>query len=92
METQPKNFSHYIGFIKLRKYYMLIPFLFIFIVSTIVSFVLPPIYKSTTTILIEGQQIPADLVRTTVTTVVEQAIQTITQQIMSRIITYKRVR
>jgi uncharacterized protein involved in exopolysaccharide biosynthesis len=84
METQPKDVSHYIGLIKLRKYYMLIPLLFIFIVSTIVSFVLPPVYKSTTTILIEGQQIPADLVRTTVTTVVEQAIQTITQQIMSR--------
>jgi len=34
--------------------------------------------------LIEGQQIPSDFVRSTVPTVVEEAIQTITQQIMSR--------
>ena len=84
METKTENFGDYAAIIKRRKYYILIPFLSIVIVAAIVACVLPPIYKSTTTILIEGQQIPSDLVRSTVPTVVEKAIQTITQQIMSR--------
>lgn len=84
METETRNFGDYAAIIKRRKYYILIPFLCIVIAAAIVAYVLPPIYKSTTTILIEGQQIPSDLVRSTVPTVVEEAIQTITQQIMSR--------
>ena len=84
METKTENFGDYAAIIKRRKYYILIPFLAIVIVAAIVACVLPPIYKSTTTILIEGQQIPSDLVRSTVPTVVEEVIQTITQQIMSR--------
>lgn len=84
MQTKTENFGDYAAIIKRRKYYILVPFLSIVIVAAIVAYVLPPIYKSTTTILIEGQQIPSDLVRSTVPTVVEEAIQTITQQIMSR--------
>jgi len=84
LETETKNLGNYLAIIKRRKYYLLITFLSILIVAAIVAYVLPPIYKSTTTILIEGQQIPSDLVRSTVPTVVEEAIQTITQQIMSR--------
>jgi uncharacterized protein involved in exopolysaccharide biosynthesis len=84
LQTKTENFGDYAAIIKRRKYYILVPFLSIVIVAAIVAYVLPPIYKSTTTILIEGQQIPSDLVRSTVPTVVEEAIQTITQQIMSR--------
>jgi len=84
LETKTGNFGDYAAIIKRRKYYILIPFLSIVIAAAIVAYVLPPIYKSTTTILIEGQQIPSDFVRSTVPTVVEEAIQTITQQIMSR--------
>lgn len=84
MQTQTVNFGDYAAIIKRRKYYILLPFLSIIIVAAIVAYVLPPIYKSTTTILIEGQQIPSDFVRSTVPTLVEEAIQTITQQIMSR--------
>jgi uncharacterized protein involved in exopolysaccharide biosynthesis len=84
MEVRPKTITDYLDIIKLRKYYVLIPFLCIFLISVIVSFVLTPIYKSSTTILIEGQQIPSDFVRSTVTEYVEQSIQTIKQRIMSR--------
>lgn len=84
METEITNFGDYAAIIKRRKYYILIPFLCIIIAAAIIACVLPAIYKSTTTILIEDQQIPQDLVRSTVPTVVEEAIQTITQQIMSR--------
>ena len=48
-----------------------------------VALLLPPIYKSTATILIEEQEIPTDFVMTTVTSFAEQRIQQINQRIMS---------
>ena len=84
METQNQNISDYAGIIKRRKNYFLIPFLSILFIAVGISFILPDVYKSTSTILIEGQQIPSDFVRSTVMTAVEETIQTITQQVMSR--------
>ena len=84
METRTTSPIDYFDFIKRRKYYLIIPFLSVFAITTIIAFTLPSIYKSSTTILIEGQQIPSELVQSTVTEFVEQTIQTITQRIMSR--------
>lgn len=49
----------------------------------LLALLLPPIYKSTSTILIEEQDVPQDFVMTTVTGYAEQRIETITQRIMS---------
>jgi len=57
---------------------------FVFAVSFLVAVVLPPKYKSSATILIEEQQIPKNLVMTTVTGYVKERLQAITQQILSR--------
>lgn len=84
MDIQTQSMNDYISLLKRRKYYILIPFLAVVIISAVVAFTLPSIYRSSCKILVEGQQIPSEFVRTTVTTVVEEAIQTITQQIMSR--------
>lgn len=84
MEQRPKDFRDYINFLKRRKKHLIIPFLCIFLVGTSAALLLPSIYKSSTTILIEGQQIPTDFVRTTVTSFAEERIQIITQRIMSR--------
>ena len=48
------------------------------------AFLLPSIYESSSTILIESQQIPQDFVRTTVTGIADERIQSLTQQILSR--------
>lgn len=45
---------------------------------------LPPIYLSQSMILIEGQQIPEDYVKTTITSYVEERLQVIKQQVMGR--------
>jgi succinoglycan biosynthesis transport protein ExoP len=84
MEEKPKDIRDYFDFIKRRKFHIFIPFLCIFAAVGIIAFLLPSIYRSTTTILIEEQQIPMDIVRSTVTGYVEERIQTIMQQIMSR--------
>ncbi|MBH0209489.1 MAG: hypothetical protein HP495_13450, partial [Nitrospira sp.] len=60
-------------------------------VSLAVAFLLPPAYKSTATILIEEQEIPTDLVRSTITSYADQRIETIKQQVMSRTTLWKVV-
>src|SRR5262245_50751871 len=44
----------------------------------------PAVYRSTATILIEEQEIPKEFVRSTVTTIADERIQVITQQVMTR--------
>ena len=84
MEQKPKNVVDYVEFLKRRKRHLLIPFLIIFSLGAAAAIFLPSIFKSSTTILIEGQQIPTEFVRTTVTSFAEERIQIITQRIMSR--------
>jgi len=55
----------------------------VFFLSALVALLLPAVYKSTATILIEEQEIPAEMVMTTVTSFAEQRIQQINQRIMS---------
>ena len=59
-------------------------FCLIFVAAALVAVLLPPKYKSESTILIENQLIPAEYVQSTITGYVEQRIQVITQQVMSR--------
>ena len=49
----------------------------------IVTLALPPTFRSTATILIEQQEIPQDLVRSTITSYADQRIQVITQRVMT---------
>ncbi len=72
------------GIFRRRRKSFLITFGIIFLIGVIVAFALPPIYRSQSTILVEEQQIPQDYVKTTVTSYVEERLQMITQQIMSR--------
>ena len=72
------------GIIRRRKKGFFIVSLCIFFAAVVTAFVLPPIYLSQSTILIEEQQIPEEYVRSTITSYVEERLQSITQQIMSR--------
>jgi uncharacterized protein involved in exopolysaccharide biosynthesis len=83
-EQGPKDLRDYTDFLRRRKKQLLLPFVGILFIGAAVALLLPPIYKSTATILIEGQQIPTDFVRTTVTSFAEERIQIITQRIMGR--------
>jgi len=69
--------------IKRRKQSILIPALVVFLISVLVAALLPSYYKSTSTILIENQEIPSDFVMATVTSFAEQRLQTINQRVMS---------
>lgn len=78
------------AFHRRRKLILLIA-LAVFAVSLTLAFLWPPTFKSTATILIEEQEIPSDLVRSTITSYADQRIETIKQQVMSRTTLWKVV-
>lgn len=57
---------------------------FLLCLSTFAAILWPPTFKSTATILIEEQEVPAELVHSTITSYADQRIETIKQQVMSR--------
>jgi polysaccharide chain length determinant protein (PEP-CTERM system associated) len=83
MITNLMTVNDYVKIVKKRKWSFIIPALSCFVISVIVALVLPPIYRSTSTILIEEQEIPRELVMATVTSYAEQRLQAINQRVMS---------
>lgn len=83
MEDEVKSLNDYISIGWRRRYYILIPFLLVMSAVIATVLVLPPIYSSTGTILVESQQISKALVQSTVSGLAEERIQMISQQIMS---------
>jgi polysaccharide chain length determinant protein (PEP-CTERM system associated) len=73
----------YLKIAKLRRWSFIVPFLSVLAIAVLVALVLPPKYRSSATILIEEQEIPADFVTATVTSFAEQRLQQINQRIMS---------
>jgi uncharacterized protein involved in exopolysaccharide biosynthesis len=56
----------------------------VFVVGLITAFAWPPTYSSSSTILIEEQEIPPELIQATVTSYAAQRIQIISQRVMTR--------
>ena len=84
MEEETKDIQDYIIAIRKRKIAILSIFSAIVLLTTAVAFLLPAIYKSGSTILIERQEIPQELVRSTVTSYAAERIQTIQARVMTR--------
>jgi polysaccharide chain length determinant protein (PEP-CTERM system associated) len=78
-----KGLADYLAILKRRKWQLILPSILILIVSGTLAYKLPAIYRSVATILIEQQQIPADLVRSTVTSYAGERIQVISQRVMT---------
>lgn len=85
MPAESKDIRDYWGILKARKKFFIIPALLVFLVLSAIAVLMPAVYRSSSTILIEEQQIPADFVRSTVTGFADQRIQSLTQQILSRV-------
>lgn len=83
--------SDYLRAFHRRRKLILLTSLGLLTVSLLLAFLWPPTYKATATILIEEQEIPSDLVRSTITSYADQRIETIKQQVMSRTTLWKVV-
>ena len=70
--------------IRRRKWWLILPAFCVTLLAGFIALVLPNEYKSSAVVLIENQQIPPNLVASTVTSYAEQRIQAITQEINSR--------
>ena len=84
MEEQAKELKDYIDAFRRRRHSILSVVAGIFVISVIAALVWPPVYRSTATILIEEQEVPPDLVRSTITSFATQRIETIKQSVMTR--------
>lgn len=84
MNAQRKDFFHFLSFLKRRKWQIAIPTAILLGISAAVALLLPASYRSTATILIEEQEIPSELVRSTITSYADQRLQVISQQVMTR--------
>ncbi len=67
-----------------RRYSILAPFLVILMVGIIAAFWLPTVYRSSATLLVEAQDLPASLVESPLTGAVDQRIARIRQHVLSR--------
>jgi polysaccharide chain length determinant protein (PEP-CTERM system associated) len=67
-----------------RRWLVLFPFVLVALVTSIVSRLLPDQYVSEALILIEPQQVPENYIKPTVTTSIQDRLQSITRQILSR--------
>ena len=83
MEEDVKTLSDYVEIIKHRKWALILPVVIVFLIALIVAVLYPRTYRSTSTILIEEQEIPRDFVITTITGYADQRLQSINQRIMS---------
>jgi protein tyrosine kinase modulator len=73
-----------LGMLKRRRWIVGILFTVILTAAVTVIYFLPNIYSAESLIIIEGQQIPSEFVRSTVIMKVERRLQEISQQILSR--------
>jgi polysaccharide biosynthesis transport protein len=78
------NLQQYVGVIRRRHMYFLIPFFLGWLIVWSASWVLPSRYKSGTLILVEQPSMPKDYVTPNVTDDLQSRLQSITQQILSR--------
>jgi polysaccharide biosynthesis transport protein len=83
MDQDVKTLGDVIAIVKRRKNYLIWPAVGVFLLSVVIAFGWPPTYRSTSTILIEEQEIPREYVMATVSSYAEQRLQTINQRIMS---------
>ncbi len=84
-EEMEKGLQDYLAILKRNKNKMLLIGCLAFLITVIIAVKWPATYKSTATILIEQQEIPQDLVRSTVTSYADQRIQVISQRVMSSV-------
>ena len=81
---QSLDIWRYVGLLRRRFAYFLVPFVIIGTVGSAVTMLLPAVYIAEGKLLVESQQIPTELVRPTITASAKERIQVIEQRIMTR--------
>ena len=78
------DIQHYLGIVRRRHLHFLIPLFIGWVLVWSASWVLPPRYQSSTLILVEQPTMPKEYVTPNVSNDLQERLQSITQQILSR--------
>jgi polysaccharide biosynthesis transport protein len=82
-EEELLGIGDYLAILKRRKTQLIVPAAIIMLMSIGLAVGLPSVYRAEATILIEQQEIPNELVRSTVTSYAGERIQVISQRVMT---------
>lgn len=80
MDEEVKTPQEYLAIAKRRKWHFIVPALGVFLLSALIAFLLPSVYRSAAVVLIEEPDVPRELVFSTVTSYADQRLQTIYQR------------
>ncbi len=83
-DSEKRRAREYVAVFRRRKGEVIAVAVLVAIVVVVVAMWLPPVYRSAATILVQEQEIPPDLVRSTITSFADERIQVISQQVMTR--------
>lgn len=83
MQEKELTLSDYLDALKRRKKAAFVIGLVLFAITVAAALLLPPVYRSQGTILIKEQEIPQELVRSTVTSFAAARVQSISQRVMT---------
>ena len=76
--------DEYIEILRRRMWFIIIPFILVFAGACIFVLITPKQYKASTLVLVSPQRVPEAFVQATVTSKVEERLQSIAQEVMSR--------
>ena len=83
MEEEGKSIKDYVNLLRRRKRLAAIVAATVMVIVVLVAFLWPPTYRSESIILIEQQDIPPELVQTTITSYAQERIEQIRTRIMT---------
>jgi uncharacterized protein involved in exopolysaccharide biosynthesis len=83
MDEDTKGLGDYLEVVRRRRWQLILPAAAILLAAVASAWLIPPVYRSSATILIEQQEIPQELVRSTVTSYADQRVRMISQRVMT---------
>lgn len=82
-EANTKSLRDYVDMFRRRRFSLILPALVIIFIALLIAFGLPATYQSQATILIEEQEVPQDLVPTTINSYAAKQVQVISQRVLT---------
>ena len=83
-QTEGLNIGYYLTLVSRRRWFIIVPFCLAVIVGMALVFKLPKIYEASTMILVQPQRVPEKMVASVVDSDIENRINTLSQQVLSR--------
>jgi polysaccharide chain length determinant protein (PEP-CTERM system associated) len=78
------HLEDYLEIVSRRIWYIVIPFVIISIGTLVYATLAPRLYKASTLVLVTPQKVPESFIQSTVTSRIEERLQSISQEVMSR--------